>query len=101
MTNTVEQQISSSAQSAIPCPSWCEQEGEHDIHLRRLGAAEGIPVSLVLASWPRSDEVRVFLKASPIVLLPLAEAAEVAALLAGLGHSALGALIRAAVERAR
>jgi hypothetical protein len=55
----------------------------------------------VLASWPRSDEVRVFLKASPIVLLPLAEAAEVAALLAGLGHSALGALIRAAVERAR
>lgn len=87
------------------CPQWCRKTGSHDIHARRYPCAEDVSVSIILdGAW---DEPRLLvahyrtLKDSSNVLLPLHEAADMAKLMAALGHKDIAALITQAAEAAK
>jgi hypothetical protein len=95
-------------QPGATCPPWCEREDEHEHHRRLIGHAGDVGVALVLRTGlagPRKPEVYIShyrtLEDSSGVLLPLVEAADMAKLMAALGHEDIAVLITQAADGAR
>jgi|SRR5579875_2020433 len=93
------------SQSSPACPAWCAKSGEHDTHTRHFPgggkSTEDTYVSLILdGSW---DAPRVLVwhgdsaPSDGMMLARLADAADLAELLARLGHKTLANVIRQAV----
>jgi hypothetical protein len=82
------------------CPLWCARTGPHENHIGSRGEADGVHVSLLQdPAWPGPEIFLAIYPAGPcgVVMLPLWEAADMAVIMAGLGHRELAALITATV----
>lgn len=92
--------MSGHGQSTQICPAWCQQrDPESPAHVRTIGQAERVAVTVVQAPAWKAPQVYVThcQPPGPFVFLDLRSATDTATTLSRLGHEGLATLITMAV----
>ena len=93
--------MSGHGQSTQICPAWCQQrDPESPAHVRTIGQAERVAVTVVQAPAWKAPQVYVThwqQPPGPFVFLDLRSATHTATILSRLGHEGLATLITMAV----
>ena len=92
--------MSGHGQSTQSCPAWCQQrDPESPAHVRTIGQAERVAVTVVQAPAWKAPQVYVthWQPPGPFVFLDLRSATDTATILSRLGHEGLATLITMAV----